>query len=297
MGEKEQHERHLLKYTIESFFRTTSHKQLELELYPLENFLANYVKEHPDQNVELVKHAQTLVNAATEELKKHRVHIAWALFYEAELLEYNLMSEQERNARAGKILFEDANVLNYGAKQNVYRLIGEASGGNWKLQKHLEPENVVEARRIIQRHYNNQYTYLGLVLTQLSILAIIAFSTTLLAALALGGMPDNISTTNSLFWCALGLFGAIGGSISGLLSLKQAFSQRCDTPERILNKWTTIAKPIIGFVDAIVIGVFLIGGLFQVADLAIGNYLIFGVAFISGFSERLIIGAVTARLP
>jgi hypothetical protein len=113
----------------------------------------------------------------------------------------------------------------------------------------------------------------------------------------LPGITEPIASTNAVFWLNIGLFGAVGGSISGLLGLQQAFSSTNDIPEKVLNKWVTIAKPIIGFAAAVLIAIFIIGGLVQVADIAVSNYLIYAMAFVSGFSERLIIGAVESRLP
>jgi hypothetical protein len=282
--------------------KSTSQKQLELELAPLEELLNEYVTNPPNPNKVLIaKNALSYVNKAKIELDKRRVQNAWALFYGAELLEYRLIDIQEIiDARAGKILFEHASLLDEGAKQNVRRLVGVASGnGDWKLNTPVKLDNLIEARRIVQDYYNDKYIYLGLTLELLSILTAIAGVLSLIITVTLTWIPSTstISTTNWLFWFTIGLLGGSGGSISGLLGLQQAFALKSDTPERLLNKWITIAKPVLGFAAAIIIAIFVIAGLVQVANITISNYLIFAMAFISGFSERLIIGAVAARLP
>jgi hypothetical protein len=122
--------------------------------------------------------------------------------------------------------------------------------------------------------------------------SIVAFTLTMLVPTAVAAVPNNW-----VFWVTIGLLGGIGGSISGLLGLKQSFALDSDMPERVLNKWITIAKPIIGFGAAIVIAIFVFAGFVEVANIEVSTYLVFALAFISGFSERLIIGAVASRLP
>jgi hypothetical protein len=292
-------ERTSLKIPDWGWLKTTSQNQLEIELAPLEIFLANYLKTATDPaKVQIAQYSQSLTQAARAQLAKRRVQDAWALFYSAELEEYKLMDANEINARAGKILYVDTEVLSDGAKQNVRRLIGVDSGnGDWKLKNPPNQDDVIEARRTVQSYYNDKYINLGLSMQQLSILATIALILSVLIISTLTKVPNAISVTEWLFWLTIGLLGAAGGTISGLLGLQAGFALKGGMPERLLNKWITIAKPIVGFAAAIIIAIFIIGGLVQVADITISNYLIYAMAFVSGFSERLIIGAVTSRLP
>lgn len=232
------------------------------------------------------------------ELEKQNVQSAWALYYQAELEAYKLLDPLELRGRAGKILFEDTHLLNKNAKQYVRLLIGKDSGnGDWKLQDNLSTQNVIQARHRIQDYFNDEYTWLGLTMQMLSILAAVAVLLTLAIMIALTGIPEEAAATNLLFWFTIGLFGAVGGSTSGLLGLREAFTSNSGTPERVLNKWITIAKPVVGFAAAVIITLFIKGGLLQVENIAVNNYVIYAMAFISGFSERLIIGAVQTRLP
>ena len=137
-------------------------------------------------------------------------------------------------------------------------------------------------------------------LKQLSILAAVAFfvSIFIIVGILKVPLPDStqVSSTKWVFWITIGLFGAVGGAISGLYGLKQAYLADAGIPERVLNSSITTAKPLVGFAAAIIIATFLIGGLIQIENTAISNYLAYGLAFISGFSERLIIGVVEKRL-
>lgn len=284
------------------WLKSTSHKQLELELGPLEESLKQYLNSQPTDPVKIqyAKEAQAYLEKSKHALSKRQIQNAWALYYKAELLQYHLKSADEVNARAGKILFESTNLLNAGAKQNIRRLIGQDnSNGNWDLKKTLDTDKVIESRRIVQEYYNTKYTYLDVTMQLLAILAVIVAILTPIVAFALTIVPTTVATApnNWGFWITIGLLGGIGGSISGLLGLKQSFALDSDMPERVLNKWTTIAKPIIGFGAAIVIAIFVFAGFVEVANIQVSTYLVFALAFVLGFSERLIIGAVQSRLP
>ena len=284
------------------WLKSTSHKQLELELGPLEISLKQYLDSQPTDpaKIQYAKDAQAYLEKSKDTLSKRKIQNAWTLYYKAELLQYHIKAKDEVNARAGKILFENTNLLNTGAKQNIRRLIGQDSGnGNWDLKNPVDIDKVIEARRIVQEYYNTKYTYLDVTMQLLAILAVIVAILTSMVAFALTIVPTAVATApnNWVFWVTIGLLGGIGGSISGLLGLKQSFALDSDMPERVLNKWITIAKPILGFGAAIVIAIFVFAGFVEVANIQVSTYLVFALAFISGFSERLIIGAVASRLP
>lgn len=335
-------------------FKSTSQKQLECVLIPLEKFLKNYAppptsptKGTPTPSLssaQLFQMAKELVDETKKELAEHRIEEAWGSFYEAELLQYQLMQKEELVEQARKILFTDINVLDNDEKKCVQKSIGTStSSGDWDLKQgdDLTKDEIIGARKVVQNHYNNKYFHLSLSLAQLSILATIALVASLLIIVTTHYVPNNIftfdllsagnftatsvtssnfnatnfaasnftatnitasssnqiSSSNLLFWIAVGLFGALGGAISGIYGLKDAFTSSTDMPESVLNKWLTVARPAVGFAAAVAIAYFLIAGLVQVADITVSNYLLYVMAFISGFSERLIIGSVQQRLP
>jgi hypothetical protein len=287
-----------------SWLKSTSHKQLELEIGPLEESLTQYLANPPTTSTpdtkQKAKDALAYLTKSKAALSQRQVQNAWSLFYKAELLQYNLKSDDEVAARAGRILFENTRMLSEGSKQNVRKLIGKDSGnGSWDLQSPVVRERVIEARRIIQDYYNNKYIYLDVTMQLLSILAVIVAGLSVIVAATLTWVPTTVSAAPSslLFWVTIGLLGGIGGAISGLLGLKESFALDSDMPERVLNKWVTIAKPVLGFGAAIVIAIFVFAGFVEVANIQVSTYLIYALAFVSGFSERLIIGAVASRLP
>lgn len=309
-------ERHGVIDWLEEQFKSTSQKQLENELYPLIIFLNKYNPSSssiPATGISkgdlprIKEQALQLASESTDLLRKRKVQEAWALYYEAELLEYRLLTDEQLKDKAKKILFQDTGELDDSEKQCVQSFLGTSDNkGNWSL-KDPPPntEEIIEARSVVQNHYNGRYYHLSLALTQLSILAAVALVASVLIIALTHLVPTSVSSSGSVqfsrgslsFWFAVGFFGALGGAISGLYGLKDAFAASADMPECIFNKWQTIARPIVGFAAAIAISYFVIAGFVQAANLTVSNDVMFVMAFISGFSERLIIGSVQQHLP
>jgi hypothetical protein len=286
------------------WLKSTSYKQLELELGPLEISLNQYLANPPQPvkplKIQYANEAKAYLVQATEALRKNKVQNAWALYYKAELRQYHLKESDEIKARAGRILFESTPLLSNSDKKVVRTLIGKAAeNGSWDLKDDLDTNKVIEARRIIQDYYSNKYIYLGLTMQLLFVLAVIMVSLSSIVAVTITMIPTEVAIVgnNMLFWLTIGLLGGIGGSISGLFGLKESFASETDMPERVLNKWITAAKPVIGSGAALIIAIFVFAGFVEVANIQVSTYLIFALAFVSGFSERLIIGAVASRLP
>ncbi len=107
----------------------------------------------------------------------------------------------------------------------------------------------------------------------------------------------EIAGDNLFFWLSIALFGALGGAVSGMNSLKEAFKSKEDIPEKVLNGWVTIARPLVGLLVAVAIAVFLLSGLFTLLETTVTKYVLFAIAFASGFTERYIVGAVEKQAP
>jgi hypothetical protein len=260
----------------------------------------------------------------------------WSHYYEAELLSFHLMGEADWKARAKSIFNEAEDALDASEKKTIRDLIGKAGeGGVWVVQdeEKLEKPKVIEARRITQVHYCDAYTKLGMSLKQLRILAAIAIAITAIIMVSLVIVPNttavvfnvgnttesnatvstnvtfNSTATNaagdsifanytftSFFFLGVALFGALGGTASGMITI--AKSSKGAIPERLLNSWLTIAKPVFGAVAALAVSVFLLAGLLQSVEgllkpsAAITTYAVFAISFASGFSERILLRAV-----
>jgi hypothetical protein len=296
------------------------------------------------------------INRAKKALDSKEIQAGWGLFYEAELLYYHQLDPAAISGAAAKILFKRTEMLSEGDKKTVRSLIGKTDDkGNWsvKPESDLKSEDVVKARKTVQKHYEDKYTHLDMVQKQFIILGIIGALVFVLLIPSLLQVPDNsysftsftasnltatnvnatiqssanitdaanftatnfsatsftaadvtatktsteIAGDNLFFWLTIALFGALGGIVSGINSLKAAFKSREDIPEKVLNGWVTIARPFVGLLAAVAIAVFLLSGLFTLLETTVTKYVLFAIAFASGFTERYIVGAVEKQAP
>lgn len=296
------------------------------------------------------------ISRAEKALDSKEIQAGWGLFYEAELLYYRQLDPAAISGAAAKILFKRTEMLSEGDKKTVRSLIGKTDDkGNWsvKPESDLKSEDVVKARKTVQKHYEDKYTHLDMVQKQFIILGIVGALVFVLLIPSLLKVPDNsyeftsftasnLTATNVnatiqssanitdaanftatnfsatsftasdvtatktsteiagddlFFWLTIALFGALGGIVSGMNSLKAAFKSREDIPEKVLNGWVTIARPFVGLLAAVAIAVFLLSGLFTLLETTVTKYVLFAIAFASGFTERYIVGAVEKQAP
>lgn len=280
------------------------------------------------------KKAPEMAKKAEEAIGSRQIQEGWEHYYQAYLASYQLLGEKTLRARAMCILNSVEN-LDDEEKKTVQELIGQAreKDGTWELKTNLNREEIIAAQRTVQAHYTSAYTKLGMVLRQLAILGAVALVLTGAVIFSLPHIPNanvisgnftatnftaanvtgtdftaanfaatnvtvtgvtaigNAANTSLYFLLSVAIFGALGGTFSAMLALAKGSTG--DVPERLLNSWLTLAKPIVGAVAAIAVFVFLLGGIIQALNIT--NYLIFAFAFISGFSERIILGAITER--
>lgn len=85
------------------------------------------------------------------------------------------------------------------------------------------------------------------------------------------------------------LTGMLGGAVSGAYSLL-ALRPRGEDASRLVAGWLTMARVVIGGAAALAVFTFLISGLLNLPPLT--PELALSIAFVSGFSERVLTGAV-----
>jgi hypothetical protein len=118
----------------------------------------------------------------------------------------------------------------------------------------------------------------------------VAFISTLLILVLFGFFNFYVGLNNIAFVISICLFGALGGSISGIISFsKISIKQGEELPVLVLSAWLTVIRPLVGAVSALVLFTFVLSGLVDLG--AISPYSILAISFAAGFSERLIVGA------
>jgi 8-oxo-dGTP diphosphatase len=236
--------------------------------------------------------ACSLLDDARLALDENDADRAWRCFLAATRLELFGLEELGRDAlhaRARSIAHEAEDKLDSWRAAAVADHLGPAD----EPKDDVTADAVYEAALVLHAHFNNQYYKLGVLKRQSSILALVAFLTTLLF-LVLYGLagpffgPD-VAMTGGPFVLAVALFGVVGASVSGFLALARA-GTRERIPTQIASSWMALARPTIGAAAALVLFAFLQSGLLQVGEPTPGLALV--VAFAAGSSERLLDRAV-----
>ena len=159
-----------------------------------------------------------------------------------------------------------------------------------------------EATLLRDEHFNNGYFKLELVRSQLKLLSVIllvafvTFAAVLLDVLpidggaAITGQGGLAASRKTIVSAAL--FGIVGAAFSAILSTAKV-PAKSRIPEQISARAITIGRAVLG-APAAVLALFLLHlGLIQIGGVdASSPFLILTVAFVAGFSERLILRAI-----
>jgi hypothetical protein len=282
------------------------------------------------EKLHIIKHALNVLDKAKYALQVGDVPVAWANYYDAQLHSFQFLNDAELQANAKNVFNDSEARLSDSEKSIVRSLIGKAEGGNWSCQENCSFEAVSNANKVIQKYNANSYTHLELARRPLFtliavaavLIAIIVYTLTAnpatITATSFSADGFNASVVNATDFNAAGFnasnvaaqnvviepvdnlllvlvsvaaFGALGATASGLLTVSKD-TLIGDIPTRLLNTSVIMTKPVFGALAGLAIYVFLIAGLFQIAGVAITNYLVFAVCFFAGYSEKYFLGAI-----
>lgn len=159
-------------------------------------------------------------------------------------------------------------------------------------------EQIAEAISIRDEHFSNQYFKIELIGRQIGILLLMVVANLFLIGLLLnawpaadGGIPlaADIPEIDVTFLSLIFLFGMLGGILTTLVSIVRSESGGT-IPECFLDWKMTIARPGLGGAAAIVVFLGTNAGIPGLSADTIGAA--FFIAVASGFTERILIGAL-----
>lgn len=232
--------------------------------------------------------ARALIDKAEAKLEDGRVDESWKCLDAARRMEHFGLEDEALIARA-HALREEAGKLNPWRKKAVETVLSDLD----KRSTEAKRGRVYHAAWLRDEHLHNTYFKISLLRQQLNILGLIlglALASVLLLSMsdALDSPPGGADWRTLL---AIGLFGVLGASFSAILSLARTSTQS-RIPEQVVNSTVTAMRPLLGAAAALAVYVFLES---KFINLEVTTWAgILAIAFASGFSERLVIGAVEA---
>ncbi len=241
--------------------------------------------------------AQTLVFEARNALARCQIDQGWRLLHAARRMELHALDGTNELPAAAAALRSETAKLKSWRQKAVEELVGT-------LQKPKDPVRVGEVQRaafVRDEHYDNQAYKDGLLRTQILSLVLVlgAIMAVLLAVVQAWGLPPSPSTGDGAFrtFIVVALFGLLGGTVSAMIRASDT-SQSARIPELIAAVRVTFMRIFMGSAAAVVIYVALnsqLRGAFS-SELfgrePLQPYTMYVVAFVAGFSERLVMRAV-----
>lgn len=275
-------------------------ERLEGEITSFKKRLAAKKTDDPSagQENKWIVGVEGLLEEARNSLKDNKNDLGWRLLHAAKQLYIFTLDQGECKTIAIK-LREESGKLNAWRKNTVLRLVDEVAQEGKQEASQVKFKTYL-ASLIKDEHYENQYHKIHLraisfkyvrggLLIVLSL--IIAFS----VIYSLYGKSDEfISQWPAIL--AVALFGALGAIFSSAITLTRNVNDNKDIPDVTLDHWVTFTRPFIGAGAGIAAYILLNAGLLNTAaiDPCQGSSIsavVLAFAFISGFSERLIIQA------
>jgi len=185
------------------------------------------------------------------------------------------------------------------------RRSSEISAGYSKLEEIL----TVRDDRLNNIYYKDAMTR-EQVFRLLIVLAILAVAATFLVTVAIYdimgvlNLKENSNkapvTARLTSFISIAVFGAIGATFSALTDLAGSKAET-RIPKHAWSTWITIMRPVIGAVSALIATFALLGGILPALSKTVSTipetefaYFVWMLSFAAGFSERLVIQAVSA---
>jgi hypothetical protein len=149
------------------------------------------------------------------------------------------------------------------------------------------PHTLYHARRLIDEHYDNMWRQLRTFRRYLAALASVSmlFVVGVVVVDALGG--PLLPAVGTAHLVAVVLFGGLGATVSAALSAGRDSKRN---PEQLVDTWVGLARVAVGMAAALALVTFLHSGFVSVGPPS--PALALAVAFVAGFSDRLLVRTV-----
>lgn len=300
----------LFKKAKIKFVKSHKRERIENELKVLEYELGFLKRTDKIENYRpIYQELEQLAVFAKNEVEDNQFDAAWKIYHLIRRLKYLTFDEIQLKKEI-KILEIEADKLNDWRKKAVTKIFSEENGSVTNLEK----SKLIRATRIRDEHYDNIYYKNSLSRGTINVLSIVLalFIIFLFAwaniyfdeKLGFNGMIENaeetIQQSFKLVPVSIGvfLFGVVGGCISSLFHIRDS-SKTTRLPELINNIYFTLTRVFIGGVSAVIILIFLESEFSQLllSEISIrpsSIYTYLSIAFAAGFTERLLLNAVTA---
>ncbi|MFC6940366.1 hypothetical protein ACFQE8_10390 [Salinirubellus sp. GCM10025818] len=272
-----------------------AHERLagELAVYDIErNYLLRGVE---GEDEEWRADIERCLERAEEALERHETELGWRFLYAARRIELFGLAAHDPDAFCARVR---ATKREAAQKLGGWRLeaVEDLLGSGEDPADDVDVTDAYLAAQLLQEHYDTYYQKVQIHRRQLwRLVGVAGLAVGLLVLLAGVGGPilGDIGVTSFRMLPVVVLFGVLGASVSGVLSLAHGGVDG-RLSQQLLASWVTYARLVIGAASALVMLAFLTSGLAAIVlqDVVLTPGSVLFVAFASGFSERLLVRAI-----
>jgi hypothetical protein len=247
--------------------------------------------------------AERLLGEAEMALDRAQIDKGWKLLHAARRAEILALDEPKDVALRATVLREEADKLKSWRQKAIQRLLCTAG----KPEAGVDKAAVFEAATLRDEHYDNQAYKDQLIRTQMLVLvlSLLAVMGPLLYILTCPGAGPGEGASDApgpplASFGVIALFGLLGAIISGMLRASDS-GQSARIPELTATIRVTFMRIFMGSASAVIIYVFLESNLTSLFSDKIASAMrhpepctAYAIAFVAGFTERLVLRAVEA---
>jgi 8-oxo-dGTP pyrophosphatase MutT (NUDIX family) len=280
-------------YYLKTRKKSLKYQRLAYAVKILNNYLEYIYKRSEEKRKSAWAHT---VNILMEDAKKtlfnRQIDEGWRCYHAARRMSFYGLDKEELRHMAC-IMRNEAEKLTSWRRKTVMDLLGTKE----RPVKYPDRTTIYHAALLRDDHFDNQYYKIGLLRGQIKLLAILMLgiiSVIICYMLCVHLIP----VYHVLIYPGIILFGLLGGCFSSAVITGKP-TDKSQIPEVVTNNYFTVLRITIGGASAFIIYFFLQLDIFKIGEFSIANlstYGFFVIAFISGFSEQLVVNAVRTVL-
>lgn len=186
-------------------------------------------------------------------------------------------------------------------RESIKKLLRDKEGNLIPVSSR-QVDKLIEAKRLLDEHYDNVYQRLAILRTRLTLLFFLGLAFLGLWFVVLPPAPlvvaandgadafAALSKTPARFWAMVVLAGLLGALISAFTSAIGTDPKQSSIPAELSTLTLTAARLMVAALSALAITLFLSSGILSFEQ---QNYaFLIAVAIVSGFSDRLLLSAI-----
>jgi hypothetical protein len=247
------------------------------------------------EDMDFANQALASISLAANAVERRDLDAGWQFLHDAERLELHWIDPVALEARKTALASEAASTLSDWRKDAVAAIL-KGIGNDVAFDD--QRVALIEATKIRDEHIDNVYVRnrlmrLQMVVISLALLAlIVGFIYTMVRMRLMGGLGESFRKPDLTVSSALAsmTLGGIGACLSALLTFASS-SPRQSIPDHLANVAVTATRPLVGVVSGLVAILMLKSGVLSVPI----NTVAWVLPLVFGFSERLVMGALSAQ--